>query len=1102
MNKIEEIIQNQKGNLITLYPFNGSSPFLIDKFYIIGYNYLTLEKLLITETPKEIKEEKDKDLKEPRWGFFSFDEEPTILNEITNDYAKEGLDSKTILQMIYPHKLKCYYTWEDNIIISRRTVVRRDYNNDDENNFKKIEFRKKRNDEPMGYRVIFSSNPQTSNNSKKSINGIAHVFYRKFLKKKNFDKRKFIYYVPYTFVITSEYPYYSSFNKLFDIIKKIYSQESIYIPIEVLIYNIMNLSPSPINSDIILDLSGSCSQEEIYGQLKNELIKSTKASSSTKNISSNFKIAKGNNFNKRNSEIIQNKNEDKPKNRLSLLGHRLTINMSPKKNNIQNQITENSKKNMYKITFKFLSGYPLIQYNLPKVLFQNLSIEKIITIFLYMFLEKDVLFFSKDIEYLTLSINAYLNLNFPLNDEKYYFIGCAISLEDFISGESDFGLKNYTSLIGINDSYDPNYRNKLKINEHLVVDLDKGNIICAEEQKGKISEIDEKTKKLVKLIEKMCKDTSDDEKTLSITLYQAIKNLSRRLKLIYEKVYDSSSKLIHGQFLDFNDQSKLNIESFNKEIQEAFYQFIQYICLYFYENLHIKSEDDDINKDNKTKNEKDQDKKEIEMNVIFDEKFNEQKKYNEEELIFLEELKVTMKYQSFVFVFLQSYKPIDLYKIPLTFTEEFLSIISRKKEEIIRNIKDIKFFKLIDSLYLPRKAFDVKIINFTTINFTYFRKFKNKFDREIYDRDKKRFNHDSTNIVKLVSNEERILIYQTFELDNNILLDYIHLIQNFTLNEYFQTFSSGYCVEENMLNKIKVTNIETLVEDNCIKENILSKSDICCSNILLLFIISLKSLRETINCHEFLSLLFQNFTVFRKYYSILLRTLYKLCQEAKKEKINNLGAIAFCYFPCINSIRNQRLVPNEDLMNIITEFNKININELSMAEKVKKEKEESSEGIQLYGEQLEEKDITEKNLYVFSNYTSTHFLKEKDIVNYVNKTNQFEISMTTGERVLPRIRFYNGIHKIESLFLSQKEMLESLVKENEKYYETLDYSKLNSKIILDSCLNIFIYMRNNEEFEGMDDLYEALKTIFYIFMNQLFILKIRKEKLVSEKNKI
>ena len=53
MNELEK-----KENLITLYPFNGQSPYLIDKFYIIGYNYLTLEKLLINETPKIIFKEK------------------------------------------------------------------------------------------------------------------------------------------------------------------------------------------------------------------------------------------------------------------------------------------------------------------------------------------------------------------------------------------------------------------------------------------------------------------------------------------------------------------------------------------------------------------------------------------------------------------------------------------------------------------------------------------------------------------------------------------------------------------------------------------------------------------------------------------------------------------------------------------------------------------------------------------------------------------------------------------------------------------------------------------------------------------------------------
>jgi len=1116
----------KKDNLITLYPFNGRSPYLMDKFYIIGYNYLTLTKMLIENTPKAIEEEKDKDFKEPIWCSFPIEEEPTILNEITNDYNKEGLDSKTIMQMIFPHRLKVYYTWEENSnFSSRRTVVSRTFDNYSKNSFTKIEFKRNKKIEPKGHRVTFSSNPQTSNNSKKSINGIADIFYRRFLQKKTVDKRNYIFYVPYTFCIISEYPYFSSFNRLFTIIKKFYSQESIYIPIEILIYNIINLSPSPLNSDVILDLSGSCDQEEIFGQLQNDLsgTPNRKAAISLpdKNMINNFVVVKSSNLPKNinlpknptlpkvNTEFFEGKREDKLKTKVVALLSKLSNNISNLNPNKNNKIEKNEieEDNNYKIPFKFLSGYPLIQYNLPKVLFYNLSIEKIITIFLYMFLEKDVLFFSKDINYLTLNINAYLNLNFPLNDEKYYFIGCAISLKDFTQGESEFGLKNYTSVIGINDAFDPEYRNKnVKINDHLVVDLDKGNIILGEEIKDKTTKVDENNKRLVKLIEKMCKDSNDDEKTTSIALYSAIKNLSKRLKCIYEKVYEPSTKKIPGKFLDFSH----NIQILTKEIQESFYQFIQHVCLYFYENLTIRATEDEYknNPKEKEKWEKNDDKenKVHEMNVIFDEKFNNEKKYNEEELLFLEELKDTMKYQSFVFVFLQSYNPIDLYKIPLTFTEEFLSIITRKKEEIKRDISKIQFFKLIDNLYLTRKNFDQKEVNFITTNFSYFRNLKNKFDREIYDRDKKRFNHDSKNIVKFVNNQQRVLMYQTFELDDNILLNYIHLIKSLSPNDYIQMFSNSFYIEENILNKIDVTNIETLVENNCIKENILSKSDICCSNIFILFAISLKSLRETIDCQTFLGILFQKFTVFRKYYSILLRTIYKLIQSATKEKKNNyLGTTTLCYYPCINSIRSKKLVPNEDLMNMIIQFNKINISELSLSENnnnstKKKEKEENIEGIQLYGEQLEEKDITYSNLYVYNNFNSQQFFREKDIVEYVNRTNQFEMVTNTGERVFPQIRFYNGIHKIESLFLSQKDMLESLIKEYAKYIDTLDDSKLNSKIILDACLNIFIYMRNTEEFEGMDDIFETLKSIFYIFMNQLFILKSEKENIEKRKN--
>ena len=110
-----------------------------------------------------------------------------------------------------------------------------------------------------------------------------------------------------------------------------------------------------------------------------------------------------------------------------------------------------------------------------------------------------------------------------------------------------------------------------------------------------------------------------------------------------------------------------------------------------------------------------------------------------------------------------------------------------------------------------------------------------------------------------------------------------------------------------------------------------------------------------------------------------------------------------------------------------------------------------------------------------------------------------EITTNTNEKIFPQIRFYNGIHKIQSFFISQKEIHDSLIKEYENYIKTLDNSKLNSKIILDSCLNIFIYMRNTKEFEDMDYISSTLQSIFYIFMNQLFIIKSRREKLAMEK---
>ena len=65
-----------------------------------------------------------------------------------------------------------------------------------------------------------------------------------------------------------------------------------------------------------------------------------------------------------------------------------------------------SKLNSFEeIKFPFLQAYPLLQYNLSKLLFNYFSISKIIFIFINTFLQKYILIFSE-------------NINFPLNDNN------------------------------------------------------------------------------------------------------------------------------------------------------------------------------------------------------------------------------------------------------------------------------------------------------------------------------------------------------------------------------------------------------------------------------------------------------------------------------------------------------------------------------------------------------------------------------------------------------------------------------------------------------------------------------------------------------------
>ena len=1193
---------------ILRYPFNGRSSYLIDKFFIFGYNLETLKKYLYSnESLKSILNDIEKKSKLFSNEFelikFHLPEFPTLINEFTSDYEKECLDIDMIKDMIFPKRINIYYTEEEktNKYIEKK-AKKRDSSNIENNKhedkkdlsfsvFDESDNYNKKDINSLSYNVVFSSNPQSGNNSKKSINGFSHIFYKKMKDEKIYNNKIYSFYIPIIFCVISEYPFFNSFYQLCNQISFLFSSYDIRIPLEIVIHSIVNLTPSPLNASIELSLKSIRNmdidtktlsigkemndiQEEDDNEENDtgENTEKTERSSINNQNNQNYQ----NSLNSHNSQNIpynQNNIIDDNSDLMTKITYRPTgissdktlngrfsnVNFGHEKKNscmelnnrlksgmalsginnrtrrtvfvektdkgfnsqiiskgfgavkhiktasvnfLSSNILPNAEENEIskKIVFDVLTGYPLIQYNLAKVLLQTLSPIDVIDVFLYTFLEKDVLFFSQDLEFLSLTINSYLNLNFPLNDEKYYFINACVSYDNYINANSTFVGSTFTTIIGINNSYNQKYQtasmNKLK--EHIAVDLDNGKVYKVEDKNDK--EKSKRNRELFNFIKTVCKN----RESLSETniLQREIVILNNELSLIYSKMRE---KISTEEELLFNiNKTKssylsydANIRSRNLKIQDSFYRFINNISLYFYQNLSLKIDSDD-NKSKQLDNNGDQ------MNVMFLEEYKDDDSCTKEELYLIEELTETMKFQSFVYGFVQSYNPIDLYKIPLTFTEEFISIISRKSCILD---KQISFLSLIDKLYEKYEKNNNRAqkdknktieIDLEPILIDYYMNYKNYFDREIEDDSKKNILHPEKIKLCVYNYYKKIVKYKGYELDDRILMKYLYILNEIEDKEDNIFYKSLKRVKENIPKTISVTDIESLIEEYAIETGILTPSDLCCANIMILFTLSLSSLNSTSSdLQSFLGSLFQSFTFFRKYFSMSISMIFTIIEESLEKK-DYLRArnYYYLYFLCINSLRTSKLIPNESLMNIIKKCNKLNSLFLNMKineNAVLKEKTNITKrgGIKLYGVDYPEDDITNKNLYITYNFSSYRTYNEKEIVQKINEPNieDCSINIDSYGSLCPKIKFNNGRHPHQSLFYSQKLLLSSLIEDYKNYIIDMDDNKLRSKIILDACLNIMIFMRNTKEFINNGDILSTVKKIFYVFLNKLQIMK-------------
>ena len=126
--------------------------------------------------------------------------------------------------------------------------------------------------------------------------------------------------------------------------------------------------------------------------------------------------------------------------------------------------------------------------------------------------------------------------------------------------------------------------------------------------------------------------------------------------------------------------------------------------------------------------------------------------------------------------------------------------------------------------------------------------------------------------------------------------------------------------------------------------------------------------------------------------------------------------------------------------------------------------------------------LSENNLFITYNFSPFKFYDEKFIFNKVNIKNEGNL-IIGNINMIPKIRYaIKNDKKVESAFFSQKKLWEILTKEYIKYKDNMDVNTLNRQNILDACLNIFIFMRNDEKYKWPDETWKFLEIIFSVFL--------------------
>ena len=914
---------------IKKYPYLGFSQNIMEYFSIIGYqeNFIPI---LIDSFKKK---------KNPY--------SPTVLSSITSNIDYGIVDNELIISQIYPdNPLIIPISKNDNNIMTEMPSTK-----------------------DVIYSFCFDT---TDGKSKLFYTCFGFKFYEKYSKKTNSGIEE--YYIPKAFCIVSQYSFFTLFKYLcVNIYTLMTKKTNNVLPVELIIYNIVNFIPSPMSYNLHLDIFSFCM-------------------------------------------------DDVPD-----------------------------------IEINQLSGYPYVDFDLKEI-FNILPLNFFLEVYLLTIIEQSMLFFSSNLEILNIVMFIMYILNYPCNDSTYFWHIVSVS-KDNLTEENKFVGKIMVSLLGINTTYDDSIDTFPFGRYHYIVDIDNRKIFLRESLDLSIDEKEDvdHLSNLQQYIQNIIKEKNVESSFLKPFIIKLKKGLETIL--LKEQDPHSNPKV---KTINFFKMSK-PIYTTNRKIQEIFYEFCLNILMIFYQDNTLITSFDKI--------------KRVECNLEEQNRKINFLKINDtnidmsvEEKYFLEFFRGTIKYKIYFENFIQNMDTVDVFKISLLFSEEFINIKIRDLKN--KSLNKFSLFNIMDVLYYPTKR--------QTINIT----ISNLFSLSL---DKLKTYFEEYNNIDLSKPH-------LIDLNKKIINKYLFLLNNFyEKEEIMDLFPSIRIQEEQPLIFFDRRYIINIIQNTFENNYLISTSNYLIYAVAYIFCISipLYSYKKLLNHLESVINSLDKVKFFlRKFGYIILQTFFKYLTLHKEKQIYgemNVTNIKMYYYKIITLLKNKNIIPNEEMMAIFTKFfGKMIYQERNSIHNKTDKVIDSETNFDI---------IKNVNFLCFMKHcfsNKKYFNSATMIKSGLKEYNNCNIIIKSTKILKPtiEIKIYDYVHSTE--FFSPKKIFKlSEISYNDLYEnEDLDFSKLKIKHVRDCIANLIQY--------GLE-MKEMLPVTFLIYT--LYLLRNFEEKYIDNNNK-